>query len=173
MSAIPPLPVANVRSQTFYVARTNAGCWHCGMPTRVLALAMPDSHETLDAELKVEADDRCEPESDAWQRANFSAFLFYVEHLPGNVQDRLKQISPFFRPAYSAATLNTYWANHCEHCEALLGDHELHCEPDGAFVPAGEAAATNIELLQIRTPFEATAAGYAFEPEFFRSMQRI
>jgi hypothetical protein len=169
MSETPTLADANVRSQTYYVARTNVRCWRCGLSTRVLALAMPPSHETLDED--AQADDGCSGRaSEAWQPAAVNAMLFYVEHLPDDVKDRLNRISPFFRLAHSTATLNSYWANHCEHCGTLLGDHELHCEPDGAFMPSSEAAAANIQLQQIQEPFEAVAAGYAFEPEFFGFM---
>ena len=49
----------------------------------------------------------------------------------------------------------------------------LHCEPDGAFMPTSEDAAARIQLLQIHEPFAALAAGYAFEPEFFRFMHRL
>jgi hypothetical protein len=95
-----------------------------------------------------------------------------VEYLPDGVLDQLKQISPSFRLAYSAATLNSYWANHCEHCGTLLDDHELHCEPEGAFMPASESAAAAIQLSSVEAPFEAAAAGYALAPEFFRFMRR-
>lgn len=214
MPEIKTLPDANVRSQTYYVARTHLRCWHCGMSTRLLALAMPQNHETLDpdtqgeaeavagggaevdgqleagegvgadaeAEVEIEieienegggdAEGRDESAPDDWQRANLNAFIFYVQHLPNDVQARLSQLSQSFRLAYSAATQNSYWANHCEHCGTLLGDHELYCEPDGAFMPSNEAAASGIQLLQIPEPFEAAAAGYAFEPEFFRFMRK-
>jgi hypothetical protein len=171
MSEIPSLADANVRSHTYYVARTHVRCWHCGLPTRLLALAMPHDHETRDGDTQADADGG-DPASDAWQRAAVNAMLFYVERLPDDVRDRLNWISPFFRLAHSAATLNSYWANHCEHCGTLLGDHELHCEPDGAFMPSSEAAAANIQLQQIEEPFEAVAVGYAFEPEFFGFMRR-
>jgi hypothetical protein len=171
MSEIPSLADANVRSQTYYVARTNVRCRHCGWSTRLLALAIPDNHETLDEDSQAEAD--CgEPASKAWQPANANAFLFYVERLPDHVQGRLNQLSQFFRLAHSAVTLSSYWANHCEHCGTLLGDHELHCEPDGAFMPSSAAAAANIQLLQIPEPFQAAAAGYALEPEFFGFMRK-
>jgi hypothetical protein len=187
MSAIQPQPNANVRSQTFYVARNNARCWHCGESTRVIALAVPQNHEILDAGVDADtegadevagakADDRDQPVLvllDAWQRANADAFLFYVDHLPDAVGDRLKQISPPFRMAYSSVTLNSYWANHCEHCGTLLDDHELHCEPEGAFMPSSESAAAAIQLSSVQAPFEAAAAGYALAPEFFRFMRRL
>jgi hypothetical protein len=187
MSAIQPHPAANVRSQTFYVARGNARCWHCGEATCLIALAVPHDHEILDAEADeegdadgyadsdghAEANNRDQPAPGAWQRANADAFLFYVEYLPDGVLDQLKQISPSFRLAYSAVTLNSYWANHCEHCGTLLDDHELHCEPEGAFVPASESAAAAIQLSSVQAPFQAAAAGYAPAPEFLRFMPRL
>ena len=172
MSEIPSLADANVRSQTYYIARTNVPCWHCGSSTGLLALAVPDGHETLDEDAQAANADGGEPASNAWQSANANAILFYVESLPDAVQNRLKQLSQFFRLAHSAATLSSFWANHCEQCGTLLGDHELHCELGGAFMPSSEAAAANIQLLHIPEPFQAVAAGYAVEPEFFGFMRR-
>ena len=181
MSATPSFPDANVRSQTYYVARSSVRCPHCGRSTQLLALAMSPGHETLyagahddsDADV-VDVDDAQFDESvlDDWQRENVNALLFYVEGVPGAVQSRLRQLSRFFRLACDPGAMNTYWANHCEHCVMLLGDHELHCEPEGAFVPCSEAAANDIQLLQIQEPFAAAAGGYACEPEFFASMRK-
>ena len=171
MSEIPSLAAANVRSQSYYVARTNVRCWHCGSSTSLLALAVPDDHETLDEDTQAAADGGG-PAADAWHPANAHAFLFYVVSLPDGVRGRLNQLSRFFRLAHSAVTSSSYWANHCEHCGTLLGDHELHCEPDGAFMPSSEAAAANIHILKIREPFQAVAAGYALEPEFFGFMRK-
>jgi hypothetical protein len=170
MSEIPSLADANVRSQTYYIARTNVPCWHCGSSTGLLALAVPDGHETLDEDAQADAGGG--PAPDAWQRANANALLFYVGCLPDAVQGRLNQLSPLFRLSPSAATSSSYWANHCEHCGTLLGDHELHCEPDGAFMPSGETAAANVQLLHIHEPFQAVAAGYALDPEFFGFMRK-
>ena len=172
MSAAQPLPDPNVRSQSYYAVCTDTGCWYCGLSTRVLALAVPHNHEILDADAPGVTGGHDAAVPDEWQRANINAFLFYVEFIPAGVQRRLTQLSRHYRLAHSNATLGSYWANHCQHCGALLGDHELHCEPDGAFVPTSEGAATRIQLLQIHEPFEALAAGYAFEPEFFRFMNK-
>jgi hypothetical protein len=181
MSTIQPHADVNVRSQTFSVARSNALCWHCGESTDLIALVVPDGHEILeanegeddspDANANADADARTDvrdqPAPDAWQRANAAAFLFYVDYLPDGVRDRLTQLSPCYRMGYSAVTLNSYWANHCGHCGTLLDDHELHCEPDGAFMPSSESAAAAVQVSNIQAPFEAAAAGYALAPEFF------
>lgn len=161
---------ANLRSPTYYLARTNAGCWHCGLSTRLLALAVPSTHETLDGEASPEGAGSDDIAASAWQLADVDAFLFYVERLSRDVQRHLQQVAPGFRPAQSATTHSVYWANHCEHCGALLDDHELHCEPEGAFMPTNEAAATQIQLLQVLEPIEAVAAGYSPDPAYFDLM---
>jgi hypothetical protein len=179
MSTIQPHPDANVRSQTFSVARSNAPCRHCGEATDLIALVVPHNHEILDTnqgeddnpDADAKADGGDQPAPEAWQCANAAAFLFYVDYLPDAVRDQLQQISPSFRMAYSAATLNSYWANHCEHCGTLLDDHELHCEPEGAFMPSSESAAAAIQISRIQAPFEAAAGGYALAPEFSRFMR--
>src|SRR5271168_2797370 len=170
MQEFQSLPDANVRSQTYYVARTEVKCWHCGQATRLLALAIPHGHETLDMDVPVDSGQNSALAG--WHRASFNAFLFFVECLSDEVQSQLSRISRSFRLARCAATLNSYWANHCDHCGALLGDHELHCEFDCAFMPSSESNAANIELLHVREPLEAMAAGYAIEPEYFRFMSR-
>ena len=160
----------NLRSPSYYVARTNAACRNCGLSTRLLALALPRTHETLENGSPAGEALPDEPGTDTWQHADVDAFLFYVEQLPHHVQRQLRQISPGYRQARSAATQSVYWVNHCEHCGALLDDYELHCEPEGAFMPCSEAEAGKIHLLQILEPIEALAAGYSPDPVFFGLM---
>jgi hypothetical protein len=190
MPATESLADANLRSPSYYVAQTHAACRDCGLSTRLLALALPRTHETLeDCPPAVEAEsdgvatdgvatdgvatDGAAPgesATDSWQLADVDAFLFYVQQLPDGVQRQLRQISPGYRPARSAATQSVYWVNHCEHCGALLDDYELHCEPEGAFMPCSEAEAGKIHLMQILEPIQALAAGYSPDPLFFGLM---
>ena len=165
MSAIPCLADANVRSSGYFVLRADASCRHCGRSTALLALGVPRDHETL--ELPEDAED-----AGTWQPVGGNALLFFVQELPDSVRRRLSELSQSFRPARRAAMLNSYWANHCEHCGAPFGDHELHCEPEGAFMPASEQAAAAVRLVPIPEHFEAVAAGYSLEPAFFSCMRR-
>lgn len=166
MSAIPHLADANIRAPGYFVLRADAPCRHCGRSTALLALGVPLDHETLEVPEDAEG-------SGTWQHAGGTALLFFLQELPDSVRWRLIELSKSFRPAHGAAGLNSCWANHCEHCSAPIGDQELHCEPDGAFMPASEQAAAALRLLSIPEPFEAVAAGYSLEPEFFSSMRRI
>lgn len=165
MSATPHFNDANIRAPGYFVLRADAACRHCGRSTALLALSVPSDHETLELPEDSEG-------AGIWQRAGANALLFFVQELPDSVQRRLCELSQSFRPGHGPAPLNSYWANHCEHCRAFIDDHELHCEPGGAFTPASEQAAADLRLLPIPEPFEAVAAGYSLEPEFFSCMRR-
>jgi hypothetical protein len=159
----------NIRSPHFFLARTIGTCWHCRATTPLFGLALPRGHMAL--ELDDEAQDD-ETAVDTWRIASDSAFLFYVAYLPALVQSRLRPFTRSYRLSHYEAAGGSYWANHCEHCGSLLDDHELFCEPDGAFLPTSESSASIIRLVPIDEAFEAVAAGYASEPEFFHAMSQ-
>jgi hypothetical protein len=144
---------ANVRAASYYIARTHIPCPHCGTVTPLIAVALPPTHETLDEE------------SDEWQSVPANAFLYYLEAVSSTVHAYLRRAAPNFRFA-------SYWANHCEHCERILGDDQAHGEPGCGFTPTGEDEAADIILTEVPEPFEAFAAGYSLEPEFFARMRR-
>jgi len=160
----------NVRSDGYLVARATGTCWSCGAATRVFALALPPGHEALamDADADADADAETRP-TGVWDAAIRTALLFYVALLPDAVQRRLREFSSLYRVARGAATPGSYWANHCESCGSMLDDHDLFCEPEGAFLPTSQAQAAAIQLVRIDEPLEAAAAGYACDPQFFES----
>lgn len=167
----------NIRSPRFYLARTVGTCRRCGAPTRLFALAVPPGHETL--EVDDEAQDEAQNETqngaltlDSWRIATNSAFLFFVEFIPDAIQSRLKPFTQPGRFGKSAAAVEAYWSNRCERCGSEFDDQELFCEPEGAFFPTNEFAASAIHLLCIEEAFEAAAAGYAHEPQFFDAMSK-
>ena len=151
---------ANVRAAGYWIVRTTSACESCGERTEVAALALPAEHETLDAEADFDAVE--------WSFAGCIAVIFHVGWLAEGVQARLRQWVPaFFTDASST------WVNHCRHCGFTLDDLALHCEPDGAFVPATDTAARAIEMIRIEAPFEGRAAGYSCEPDFFTLAARV
>ncbi len=151
----------NIRSPRYFIARRLGACGHCRKRTQVFALAVPPGHQALELDAV-----------DTWNVAVHGAFLFYVEYLPEAVQNRLKRYTQCYRFGHSDATLGFYWANHCERCGCLLDDHELFCEPEGAFLPTSESSASSIQLLPMDEAMQALAAGYAYEPQFFDAMSR-
>jgi len=48
----------------------------------------------------------------------------------------------------------------------MLHDHDLFCEPGGAFMPISAEAARRIQFVTIESCFQAAAGGYAYEPAF-------
>ncbi len=162
MAEIPEFDDANIRAGSYYMARAVGHCAVCGATNVLVALALPEKHETLD------------PESSAgsWQTVDANAFIFFVADLSVSVQRRLHAAAANYRLRYSAETETRYWSNHCEQCGAAFSDHELHCEPGGAFAPGSEEAAARTHLYEIEAPLQASAAGYALQPEFFNRMRR-
>ncbi|HEX4153090.1 MAG TPA: hypothetical protein VHY75_12865 [Steroidobacteraceae bacterium] len=144
----------NVRADGYLIARTKASCPHCRGATCLVALVVPPGHQALSTD------------DGAWEDAPRHAFLFYVELLAEAVQRRLQTLAPAYRRARDSATQGWYWANHCEQCDGPQGDHDLFCEPGGAFLPVSAQAAAAIELMSIGEPLRAGAAGYALDPEF-------
>jgi hypothetical protein len=157
----------NVRSDAYFIARTVRTCGCCRAPTLMLAVGLPPEHEALALDTEAESETTAQ---DTWERASCNAFLFYIGYLPPAVQRRLQEISSNFRFAHSERTQGSHWANLCERCGSLLDDHDLFCEPEGAFLPVDPAAAGAVLLSLIREPIEAAAAGYASDPEFFSAM---
>jgi hypothetical protein len=163
---------SNVRSSSYYVLRTTGRCWHCRLETRLLAIALPCEHEATDGISDGDADDSLQTADQEWEHAGFNAVLFYIEHLPRDIQSQLRDSSRLYRFIHCNITQSSYWANHCEHCATLLDDHELHCEPAGAFLPLDEAGGEKIQLFEIVQPFEARISGYSIEPQFLRFARR-
>jgi len=148
-----PLPTANVRAASYYIARTRIPCPHCGAVTPLTAVALAPAHQTWD------------DDSQEWQSVQANAFLFYLEAVSITVHARLCRPVPTF-------VFDCYWANHCEHCERILDDQHVHGEPGCGFTPLSEDEAADIILTEVAEPFEACASGYSLEPEFFARMRR-
>lgn len=156
----------NVRSRGYLVVRTSGKCPCCRASTPLIALALPPEHEILSEE----SDEDSEAVApNAWETVGCSALLFYVANLPESAKRRVAEFSPHYRYAYSAATQDFYWANHCERCGSLLEDHDLFCEPEAAFLPTSEGSAAGLKEFWIDEPIEAGAGGYSCDPAFLVS----
>ncbi len=153
-----------IRSPRYYILRAPATCLDCGAAMPVFALAVPAEHETWEETEPpaIAAKDGC------WSTGGACALLFQVEWVCASVRRRLAAVAPDYRlPRQDAgqdAGQGALWSNHCENCEAAAADHELFCEPEGAFVPLSAAQALAIELVRVAEPLEVDAAGYGVDP---------
>ncbi len=139
-----------------------AVCGRCSAATRVFAVALPREHEAIALDADAEHEESAQ---DTWEAAGFGALLFYIERLSEAVQRRLKQLAPGLRFSYSAPLQGSYWANHCERCDSLLEDHELFCEPEGAFLADARGGRTT--PLADRRAVRSACRRLCCEPEFF------
>jgi hypothetical protein len=136
----------NVRSPSYFIVRTNAPCAACKRSTALFGIALPGGHDTWEGEGE-------------WQCAATHALLFYLEHLPKRVRNRLHEQSVHYRRDHNEAGY-WYWMNHCQHCDAQQDDYDLFCEPDGAFMPI-DGGESGLELSPVDEQFQASAAGYS------------
>ena len=150
------LPDANIRSSSYLIAEMQVRCPQCSRICRVLAIALPPSHETL--------------EEGEWQKVDAPAFIFHVASLPDAISQHLLERCAGFHPGCVADSAQSNWANHCPGCARTFSDDELHCEP-GAFMPGDALEAQAISLTHMPQAFSTLAAGYALDPEFFASMR--
>ncbi len=147
----------NLRAPRYWIARATEPCAQCGACTPVFALAVPAGHERLE-EQESEAAEAAVPR---WEVAGEAAWLFHVSWVSAAVAARLAACAPGYRLAPGETDPGPCWRNHCAGCGAPVADHELFCEPEGAFLPLTESAACAIEWWPIDEPLQAAAAGWA------------
>jgi len=146
-SAIP-----NIRAPSWFLVRSRRACWSCGVDSYVFAIVLPAGYETFVAE-----DD---PADDYWERGEEASLLRYIDDVAPSVAAQLQRLAPRYRVDYSQTTHSFYRMNHCEHCEAKLGDFETIEEP-GTFHEAGagfDPGMSGIELQEIAEPFTGSCA---------------
>ena len=161
----------NVRANSYVVLLTVAICRSCGLPTRLIALMLPPDHQALLEGTTQSEDEESWPGT--WESPASSALLFFVGDVSNAVRRCVLDIAPAYRPASADESQDSYWANHCEHCDSRFDDQELFCEPNGAFLPTNPSAAAAIDRMQINEPIEAAAAGCAYEPQFISRLHQI
>jgi hypothetical protein len=149
----------NVRSANYLVLRAIAWCPRCAQPTSVFCLGVMSGYESRTEE--------------RWISEDAAALLFYVESLSKGVGDLVRELAPQFRIDYSTPVDRSYWVNHCQHCGAIQEDHDLHCEPDAAFLPTSVHAAEQILTLSVQMPFLARAEGISAQPSFLSTTRPV
>ena len=84
-----------------------------------------------------------------WYLQDYFSFFYMPGYIEKEILDIVCSRFPTFKLGFSKTVNGKYWANHCEHCNALQGDFFMHDEPGGEFSPIdmdGYKAITLIEL---------------------------
>jgi len=90
--------------------------------------------------------------------------LSYVKDVAESVARRLEVLAPQYRIDFSQTIGSFYWMNHCEQCDAKLGDHETFHEFGVGFDLSGVAPIEIRVQEVIAEPFSA-ACSYSEEDE--------
>ncbi|WP_126974133.1 DUF5710 domain-containing protein [Gynurincola endophyticus] len=135
----------------FYMASNKRSCWKCKKKITVLAL-YSDNFYYLDEE-------GSDNEESVFEKAELKSFFSHVFYIDENFASFVRQQFPDFKLGFSKTVNGEYWANHCEFCHALQGDHFNHESPGGAFFPVTDEECENITLIQIPFKFDVGITG--------------
>jgi hypothetical protein len=134
----------NLRSSSYFIARSDRSCWKCFMPTRVFAFLLPAGFEALEPD---------EDENEVWRQKDQPLFITYLTAIPEAASQHIVSLSPHYRLDFSKTVGHFYWMNHCEKCNAALGDFDTM--EDGPFSPHTADDARSIFLYPVEQAFEA------------------
>ncbi|MBD8476552.1 hypothetical protein IFT98_20865 [Pseudomonas sp. CFBP 8770] len=166
-------PEFSVRAQYYYVMESVSDCWACSTPTRVYSFKLPEQHEQFDHYVEEDEGEDFALTSNLgeWKCYGYRGTASNVSRLSPRVTKQIYRFTSRFKLAYSKIVGRRYWMNHCEHCEAKLGDFFMHEEPGGAFFPISPHEAKRMKLKRINDRFDADCSvGYATD-DFFDCMQ--
>jgi hypothetical protein len=163
---LPRPPRINHRSDSYMLLESQRGCWNCGQATRVFGFAMPRGHEQFEessGDLEFSSDAEYEtwldgPEAMQWVSQTAAAVLCYVIHISESALSRMQSLTIRYRKDFSSVTGTRYFMNHCESCDAKLGDFETIEEFDAPLCPIGTASASRLFLYPVNERLEADSS---------------
>lgn len=125
--------------QAVYLLRGMGQCHSCEKTTQMFALMVLPPFALEGAQF--------EPADEG------GAMLRRPEALPPELEQEIRPISGnSFRHDNSKMAGQSYWMNHCEHCDAKQGDHFVQ-GPDGPFWPYDEAQMQGIVAQRFEGPY--------------------
>jgi hypothetical protein len=131
---LPPEPEASLFIQAIppvYLAKTFVNCWKCGEFTDVFCFAAAGYIEE-------------------GERYEFFSHFSNLADMDERLLTILKTHAPHYTGDYSHQAGAYYFINHCEHCNAKIGDFYMHNEPGGEFCPIDDVQGGAITLYDIK-----------------------
>jgi hypothetical protein len=164
LSTINPLEI-NIRSYGFYVAVSSRLCWKCNSTTKVFAFLLPRHHQIKKYE---EEDDELE----YWESPNEYTRLSYIRLVNNKALERMLTFSTRYYFDHSQVMPKGYYMNHCQMCNAKLGDFYTHDEFDEGFSVITKEGAQQIKLYWFNELFEASSS-YTDDVPLIDSMRKM
>lgn len=113
------LPEHNLLCKTLYIFQMQRKCWKCGKNTKVICLATDDAYTLFTGQVRDE-------------HYKHLQLLSYLKYVPEALEKFLKEEYNYYL-AYSSTIKDSYFINHCTHCNSVQGDNFLHEIPKEAF----------------------------------------
>lgn len=104
-----------ITANKYYIVCKKAKCYGCNKETQIWGILLPVEN------------------NEEQQENDTTMFVMYLEDLSSNVVLEIAKHTKYYRKDYSATTNSYYYMNHCEHCNAKIGDFFIYYEPDGCF----------------------------------------
>jgi hypothetical protein len=124
---------------SIYLLSSSMECYSCRKPSPIYALMLLPPFASSDAD-------------DDWDEDE--CMVRHIETMPSTIVEALgSRTSGKWRRTDSITLQETYWMNHCEHCDAKQGDFYVH-GPDGAFWPNDEAEMDKIQAERFAGPHD-------------------
>lgn len=165
-------PEFHLRSPYYFQVESESECWKCGVITRVFSFMLPEVHEQF---TYLEEDEEGFTETrnlGYWKSPEYRGIISSINGLAPQVHKQIRARTEHYKPAYSKTAGETYFMNHCEHCEAKLGDFFMHSEPGGAFFPTSPNHASKMTLKKINERFDGNG-GVSYAADDFMEYVKI
>lgn len=117
-------------------------CYHCKARTSVAAIWVADFEEHEDGEVIDNGE---------------AALLAYPEWLDEGAARLIRIHAPWMRLAATKTSGITYWANHCQVCGAVQGDHDV-VGFDGPYWPHDDEALARLTFVRGAGPLRAAGS---------------
>jgi len=154
---LPQEAVQQVMVAPVYLRTSVERCWKCGVNSYVYCLGASSIND-------VEYDDEDdEPYIFSVDNDKSLVDLCDLDEVDHRLFIVLKDLAPKYRPDYSSTKKSRCWMNHCEHCDAKLGDFYLHGEPGGAFFPLSDNDSTITDTLLFQSGDFTFSGGYSLK----------
>jgi hypothetical protein len=137
-----------------WIKRSTEPCWKCHRSSKVFAVS---ASVIIDVEYGDDDDD--EEYEQTIDNDDDSIDLNDLESIDPRIEALFKQYAPGYRKDFSKTQDRQVYMNHCEHCDAKLGDFFLHSEPGGAFFPMTEDEDARLSLTEIFSEGEFSFCG--------------
>jgi len=87
------------------------------------------------------------------------AIISDIVEIPPNILAEISSHNSYFRLRDARYSDSMVFANSCPHCDEMVDDFYIICEPDGPFMPMNKREARKLKLVElpIKEPFEIGA----------------